>query len=424
MFYRKTVLDNGITVMSEPMDSVRSVALGIWFAVGSRDELPDEAGLSHFMEHMMFKGTSARTAQQISESFDRLGAELNAFTSKEYTCYYSRFVDDHLPTAFELLSDMVVDASLTDDACAAEREVVIEEIARMEDTPDDRIHEVFSRTLWPDHPIGLPILGRRETVVTFDHDRTARFRSLHYLTGNCVVAAAGSVDHDELVALTERCLSPLASGPRSSRPVADAASESRITVLEKDTEQAHICYGVATMNAHHPDRFALSLLDGVLGGGMSSRLFQEIREKRGLVYAVYSFSALYQDTGEFAVYAGTRPENAEQVLRLIRVEMERIAESGVTPEELDRVRQSAKGHLVLGMESTRMRMTRLGKNEVTGGEILSADEIVERFDAVTMEDLERVTSSVLDREKALAVIGPFTHEQLEPLVREGRHPQP
>lgn len=416
MFYRKTVLDNGITVVTEPMDSVRSVALGIWFAVGSRDESPAEAGMSHFMEHMMFKGTSSRSAQEISESFDRLGAELNAFTSKEYTCYYSRFVDEHLGSAFGILADMVTDASLADDACRSEREVVIEEIARMEDTPDDRIHEIFANSLWPDHPIGLPILGTRDTVGSFDHAQSVSFRMKHYLTGNCVVAAAGNVDHDELVALTESHLTSLREGPRTVRPVAEAAGVSRVSVLGKETEQAHILYGVETMNAHHPDRFALAILDGVLGGGMSSRLFQEIREKRGLVYAVYSFSSLFQDTGQFAVYAGTRPDNAQTVIELIRCEMESIAQSGVTPAELDRVRQSAKGHLVLGMESTRNRMTRLGKNETVGGEILSADEIVERFDAVTMADLERVAGSVLAREKVLAVIGPFDEEQLRPLV--------
>jgi predicted Zn-dependent peptidase len=417
MFYRKTVLDNGITVMSEPMDEVRSIALGIWFSVGSRDENDAEAGMSHFMEHMMFKGTPTRTSQDISEEFDRIGAELNAFTSKEYTCYYSRFVDENLPTAFEILSDMVVAASLEDEACDSEREVVIEEIARMEDTPDDRIHEIFSHALWPDHPIGLPILGSRATVGQFDHAQAVAFRTKHYVTGNCVVAAAGHVDHEDVVKLAERYLAGLPRGPRSVRPVAEAAGEARLAVLEKETEQAHICYGVATMNAHHPDRFPLALLDGVLGGGMSSRLFQEIREKRGLAYAVYSFSALYQDTGEFAVYAGTRPGNAEEVLRLIQIEMERIADDGVKPEELDRVRQAAKGHLVLGMESTRMRMTRLGKNEVTGGEILSADEVMERFDAVTMDDVMRVSGDVLSRQKVLAVIGPFTRERLEPLVR-------
>jgi len=417
MFYRKTVLDNGIAIMSEPMDSVRSITLGIWFAVGSRDESPVEAGMSHFMEHMMFKGTPTRSARDISEEFDRLGAELNAFTSKEYTAYYSRFVDEHLDTAFEILSDMVVSASLEQDACVSEREVVIEEIARMEDTPDDRIHEIFSAALWPDHPIGLPILGSRETVGGFDHGQSVAFRSRHYVSGNVVVAAAGNVDHDALVALAEKHLGGIARGPRSMRPVAHAASASRLEVLHKETEQAHICYGVSTMNAHHPDRFALALLDGVLGGGMSSRLFQEIREKRGLAYAVYSFSALYGDTGEFAVYAGTRPDNAETVVKLIREELDRVAADGVTTDELDRVRQASTGHLVLGLESTRMRMQRLGKNEVTGGEILSADEIMERFNAVTMDDLKRVSAEVLSAEKVLAVIGPFTAEKLEHLLQ-------
>ena len=417
MFYRKTVLDNGVTVISEPMDSVRSITLGIWFAVGSRDESPAEAGMSHFMEHMMFKGTPSRSAREISEEFDRLGAELNAFTSKEYTAYYSRFVDEHLETAFDILADMVVSANLDEPSCVSEREVVIEEIARMEDTPDDRIHEIFSHALWPDHPIGLPILGSRETVGGFDHMQSVAFRSRHYLTGNAVVAAAGNIDHDALVALAEAKLGSLPSGPRSVRPVAQAAGASRLSTLAKETEQAHICYGVATMNAHHPDRFALSLLDGALGGGMASRLFQEIREKRGLAYAVYSFSALYQDTGEFAVYAGTRPENADQVVQLIREEMERIAGDGLAPDELDRVRQAATGHLVLAMESTRTRMQRLGKNEVTGGEILSADEIMERFEAVSMDDIRRVSAEVLSADKVLAVIGPFAAEDLEHLVQ-------
>jgi predicted Zn-dependent peptidase len=416
MFYERTELPNGITVMTESMDSVRSITLGIWFAVGSRDESPAEAGMSHFMEHMMFKGTPTRTAFDISETFDRLGAELNAFTSKEYTAYYSRFVDEHLPTAFEVLADMVVSASLDDESCESEREVVIEEIARMEDTPDDRIHEIFSHALWPDHPIGLPILGSRETVGSFDHARSAEFRSHHYVTGNCVIAVAGNVRHDEVVELAQRFLGALPAGKRSVRPAAHAAGASRLSVLTKETEQAHICYGVATMNAHHPDRFALAVLDGVLGGGMASRLFQEIREKRGLAYAVYSFSALYQDTGQFAVYAGTRPANVEEVVKLMRLEMERIAEKGVEPDELERVRQAATGHLVLGLESTRMRMQRLGKNEVTGGEILSADEVIQRFEAVTMDDLRRVSAEALTAEKVLAVIGPFEAEQLQPLL--------
>ncbi len=416
MFYRQTVLDNGVTVMTETMDTVRSVALGIWFAVGSRDESPAEAGMSHFMEHMMFKGTPTRSAALISETFDGLGAELNAFTSKEYTCYYARVVDEHVPVAVEVLSDMVVDSIFADDACASEREVVTEEIARMEDTPDDRIHEQFSRVLWPDHPIGLPILGSRETVGGFDHAQSIAFHERHYATGNCVVAAAGNVDHDALVESVRTHLHP-AFGPRSERPIAHAAESSRLSVLQKETEQSHICYGVATMHAHHEDRFVLSIIDTVLGGGMSSRLFQEIREKKGLAYSVYSFLSLYQDTGQFTVYAGTRPGNTEQVVTLIQAEIERMRTTGMTAEELARAKNSFKGHLVLGLENTRNRMTRLGKNSVTGGELLSVDELVARIDSVTLDDVLRVAEEVFSAERALALIGPYTPDDVAHLAR-------
>jgi predicted Zn-dependent peptidase len=415
MFYRETVLDNGVTVLTESLDSVRSVALGVWFSVGSRDESPAEAGMSHFMEHMMFKGTPTRSAADISETFDRLGAELNAFTSKEYTCYYARVIDEHVPTAIELLSDMVCNASLTDESCTKEREVVIEEIARMEDTPDDRIHELFSRALWPEHPIGLPILGSRDTVGGFDHEQSVAFRTRHYLTGNCVVAAAGSVDHDALVELVRTHLI-LPEGPRSFRPAAESPSTDRLAVIEKETEQTHICYGVSCLNARHPDRFTLSVVDTVLGGGMSSRLFQEIREKKGLAYAVFSFHALYQDTGQFTVYAGTRPGNAEEVVRLIQAQIERLLTSGLTDDELSRAKESIKGHLVLGLESTRNRMTRLGKNAVTGGELLAVDEVIRRIDAVDLESAHRVASDVLDRERVLAMIGSYPAEDAARLV--------
>ena len=415
LFYKKTVLDNGVTVLTESLDTVRSVALGIWFSVGSRDESPEEAGMSHFMEHMMFKGTPTRSAAEISETFDRIGAELNAFTSKEYTCYYARVIDEHLPTAVEVLSDMVTSATLADDACEREREVVIEEIARMEDTPDDRIHELFGRALWPSHPIGLPILGNRETVGGFDHEASVMFRQRHYLTGNCVVAAAGNVDHDALVEMVRTRLE-LPEGPRSERPAASPPGTGRLAVLEKETEQAHICYGTTCLSAHHPDRFALTVLDTVLGGGMSSRLFQEIREKKGLVYAVYSFHALYQDTGQFTVYAGTRPGNAEQVVRLIQTEIERVLDSGITAEELSRAKESIKGHLVLGLESTRNRMTRLGKNMVTGGELLSVDEVVDCIDAVDLQAVARLASEVLGGERVLAMIGPFSTDDVSHLV--------
>ncbi len=414
-FYDKTVLPNGITVITEPMDTVRSVTLGIWCAVGSRDETQSEAGMSHFMEHMMFKGTPTRSASEISEAFDRLGAELNAFTSKEYTCYYARLLDQHTADAVDILSDMVVNSAFAEDACTSEREVVIEEIARYEDQPDDQVHELFASTLMPAHPLGLPVIGTRETVGTFDHAQAAAFHDSHYKTGNIVVAASGALVHDDIVGMVRERLT-VTEGARSARVHAVPVTEPRLKVVTKETEQAHICWGVAGLTARDPDRFKVAVLDGVLGGGMSSRLFQEIREKRGLAYAVYSYQAQYQDTGQFVVYAGTRPDNAVEVIGLIRDEIAKITSGGITTDELDRVRESIKGQMILGLESTRSRMTRLGKAEVTDGELLSLDEIVERLDAVTCEDVLAMAQRLFDGNHALAIIAPFGEDAVEHLL--------
>ncbi len=414
-FYDRTVLDNGITIITEPMDTVRSVALGIWCSVGSRDECPADAGMSHFIEHMMFKGTPTRTAAQISESFDRLGAELNAFTSKEYTCYYSRLIDEHLPEAVDILSDMVVNASLAEDACLSEREVVLEEISRYEDQPEDQVHELFASTLLPSHPIGLPVIGQKSTVSVFDHQSAAAFHQRHYTTGNIVVAASGAVEHQAVVDMIRSQLT-LPAGARASRIHATPVSEPAISVVTKDTEQAHIVWGVTGLPSSHPDRYALAVLDGVLGGGMASRLFQEIREKRGLAYAVYSYHSHFQDTGDFAVYAGTRPDNAAEVIGLINTEVDRLVADGVTADELDRVRESIKGQMILGLESTRSRMTRLGKTEITGAELLSLDEIIERLDAVTLDGLDTLAGRIFGASRALAVIAPFGEDAIAHLM--------
>jgi predicted Zn-dependent peptidase len=416
MFYRKTVLDNGITVISEPVDSVRSVSLGIWFAVGSRDESPAEAGMSHFMEHMMFKGTPTRSAKDISEEFDRMGAEFNAGTSKEYTVYYARFLDQHLPTAFELLSDMVSNASLADEECVKERNVVIEEIKRMEDNPEDQVGEIFESALWPNHPIGLPVIGSRETVSTFDHDAAVAFRTKHFLTGNVVVAAAGNVDHDDIIALAEKFLVNLPVGPRTPRVHAASVEQESLVALNKDTEQAHILLGMVTMDARDEDRFALQMMNDVVGGGMSSRLFQQIREQRGLAYAVQSYPALYQDTGQFTVYVGTGPENVGEVIEVIRAEFAKVAEEGITADELARAQESAAGHLALSTEATRNRMMRLGRSEVCGNIVLSAEEAINRFNAVTLDDVKRVAGKLLTAKTTLAVIGPVSESELTALA--------
>jgi predicted Zn-dependent peptidase len=416
MFYDKTVLDNGISVITERMDTMRSVAIGIWFAVGSRDERYPDDGLSHFLEHMMFKGTPTRSAAEISQTFDRLGAELNAFTSKEYTCYYARVLDRHVPEAVEVLADMVVNSTFDDGAIASEREVVLEEISRTEDTPDDRVHELFARTLWPDHPLGRPVLGQRETISAADRTQSLAYKAAHYETGACVVAAAGDVDHAQLVALVREHLAGLPHGDGVKRLHTDPSTETRLEVLPKETEQAHICWGVPALKATDDDRFVLSVLDATLGGGMSSRLFQEIREKKGLAYAVYSYHSLYQDTGAYTVYAGTRPSNMEQVVRLVQAEVEKVKQDGITAEELDRAKESIKGGLVLGLESTRNRMTRLGKSYVTDSPILSIDELVERLDAVTGDAVTAMARKLFDGRQALSIIGPFDVTNVEHLL--------
>jgi predicted Zn-dependent peptidase len=415
VFYDKTVLDDGTIVLSETMTTVRSVAIGIWISVGSRDESPAEAGMSHFMEHMLFKGTPTRSAADISSTFDRLGAELNAFTGKESTCFYARVLDEHVDLAMEVLSDMVVNSELAEDAIGYEREVVIEEIARHEDTPEDQIGDVFVEALWPSHPLGKPVLGSRTTVGSFDQGQSRSFHDRHYRTGATVVAAAGNVDHNDLVKLVERYLT-LDSETSETRPLSDAHVDTRLQVLTRDTEQAHIAWGVNALKATDDDRFVLSVMDVILGGGMSSRLFQEIREKKGLAYAVGSYHQLFEDAGLFGVYAGTRPGNAEEVVRLVQAQITDVRDNGITADELSLAKDALKGSLVLSLESTRMRMTRLARSEITHGEILSLDELVERIDAVDGDDVKRLAQLLFEAPQVLAVIGPFDVADLSHLV--------
>jgi len=400
-----------MTVVTEAMDSVRSVALGIWFQVGSRDETPAEAGMSHFMEHMMFKGTPTRDARQLSEAFDALGAQQNAFTSKEYTCYFASFLDESLVGVFELMGDMVCHADLAQDQCELERQVIIEEIARGEDDPDDVASELFAATLWPDHTLGLPIAGTREIVGGFGHGAATDFRARHYGTGNCVVAAAGNLEHERVVELAQRFLADLPQ-TTATRPVRRAPAEvspARI-FKQKDTEQAQIYLGTAAFAGDDERRYALSLGNNILGGTMSSRLFQEIREKEGLVYATYSIPQLYQDAGLLALYSGTRPENAEHVCELMTREFDRIAAEPVTADELHLARQSAKGALALAMESTSKRMISLATNELFGTPQLGFDELLARYDAVTIADVGAVMAELGALPRTLAVVGPFEQQ--------------
>lgn len=414
--FSRSKLDNGIRVLTEVMPQVRSVTLGFWVGVGSRDEVEELSGASHFLEHLLFKGTEKYSARQISETFDSLGGELNAFSAKEYTCFYARLLDEHVPIGVEILSDMLQNTLFRESDITSEREVVLEEINLYEDTPDDRIHDLFASALWKSHPLGKAVLGHIGTVSNFTRDDVFNFFKQHYVSNNIVVAAAGHVDHNELVSMINKHFT--SNGKTNfTRKLLVPEIESHIAVYNKNTEQAHICYGTQSLYAKHEDRFALAILDNILGGGMSSRLFQEIREKKGLAYAIYSYNSLYSETGLIGVYAGTRPSKTEQVVRLIQDEIAKLMKDGVTEDELCRSKNHLKGELVLSLESTSHRMSRLGKFELCEGEFLSLDELVERIDKVTLADIKRVVKTIFDPNKmVLTIIGPFEAKDLSHLL--------
>jgi len=413
VFYQSTLLDNGIQVISEKMDAVHSISLGIWFRVGSRDELPSQLGLSHFMEHMMFKGTPSRDALAISMEFDAMGAELNAFTSKEYTCYYARFVDEHLDKATEVLSDMVLRSLFDQSDIDSEREVVIEEIARSEDTPDDHIYDLFTQAMFPTHQLGRPILGTRQIVGGFAHQDCVSYHQRHYAAANCVIVACGNVDHDLLVRTCANYLGSMPTGSHNPRDIVSEPARLNFSFMEKETEQAHVLYGMPGIALGEDDRFAATLLDIALGGGMSSRLFQEIREKRGLAYAVHASSTPYLNASQFCVYAGTRPSNLSEVIEIINRELGKALKEGLTEDELNRIREYTIGLTVLGMESTRSRMTRLGKNAISDLPLYSLDEILAQYRAVSLADTKRVAERVLSQTPTLAIISPMKTSELE-----------
>ncbi len=388
------------------MPEVRSVALGYWVGVGSRDEPAPLQGSSHFLEHLLFKGTETRSARDIAEIFDGCGGEANAFSEKEYTCYYGRVLDKDLPMAAEVLSDMIQNSSIAPADIEAERNVILEELAMHEDTPEDLIHDFFAQTLFGEHPLGREIMGTVETVGSIDQDALRSFHSENYNSHNIVVAAAGNVEHDEVVRRVSDNFGE--SAGRAVRETVDPIPSSRLRVLKRKTEGAHIVIGGLGYPSGHPLRFAWGVLDVLLGGGMSSRLFQEIRETRGLAYSVFSYRNLFMETGTYGIYAGTAPGSAREVVDLIVKQMDLMLESGVTESELDHAKCHMRGAVVLALEDPASRMTRMGKSEVTGGEILSIDEIIARVDAVTIDDVATVAKDLLQPgSRVLTAIGPF-----------------
>lgn len=416
MLYSTTQLQNGVRVLSEKMPSIRSVTVGLWIAVGSRDEEDSMQGSSHFLEHLLFKGTATRNARDIAETFDAMGGDANAFSAKEYTCLYCKVIDEDLPAAMECLADMLSRPQMRPDDVESERRVILEEIAMHEDSPDDLVHDLFTANLLGSHPLGREVMGTTETIWAVTRDQLAEFHDTHYLPRNLVVAAAGNVDHEALVELVQSAFS---QDDRSSpaRVLSAPAPVGRLVVADRKTEQAHIVLGGPGLPRDHPDRFSWGVLDTLLGGGMSSRLFQEIRETRGLAYAVYSYRNLFSETGLWGVYAGVTPPNAIEVVKIIQNELDRILEDGISQSEVDRAKGHLKGAMVIGLEDPSSRMTRLGKSELLHTEILSIEQIMDRIDGVTLEDLNRVAHDHLSREaRTLAVIGPFAEDPFSDLL--------
>jgi predicted Zn-dependent peptidase len=406
--WRLSELDSGERVISERLEHVRSAAVGYWIGAGSRDETDPEAGVTHFIEHLLFKGTGRHSALEIAEIFDGLGGELNAATAREHTLVYARIPDHHLETAVDVMSDMVFAPAFAD--LDAEREVVLEEIAMYEDAPQDLVHDLIAEAVFDGHPLGRPVIGTADVISSISRDAIAGYHAAKYVPGNIVVSAAGNVDHDHLVALLETALGRRTqngeSGPRVRPPLVQASAP-RLRFQRKDTEQYHVCLGAPGISRSDRRRFAASLLDAILGGSASSRLFQEIREKRGLAYAVYSFVSQYTDAGQVGVYVGTREDNLAEALAITADQIADIAAGNLPERELVRAKENLKGRILISMESTSTRMNRLGKSLISDSELLSLDRIVAEIDAVEAEGVCALAATLLAPEKlSAACIGP------------------
>ncbi|MGH3081452.1 MAG: M16 family metallopeptidase [Gaiellaceae bacterium] len=400
-------LDSGQRVITERLTHVRSVALGYWIGAGSRDERDERAGVSHFIEHLLFKGSERYTAQEIAEIFDGLGGELNAATSREHTVVFARVADHHLETAIDVMSDMVFTPSLGE--VDSEREVVLEEIAMYEDQPQELVHDLIAEAVFGDHPLGRPVIGTSEVISTISRRAISAYHRAMYVPGNVVVAAAGNLDHNELLRLLERAEQKVQQPPARGRVRSPLVKTSppNLRFTRKDTEQYHVCVGAPGIARSDRRRFAASLLDAILGGSASSRLFQEIREKRGMAYAVYSFASQYTDTGQIGFYVGTREENLGDCMAIAAEQIAEVAAGNLKPDELERAKENLKGRVLLSMESTSNRMSRLGKSLITDTEILSMDRIIAEIDAVEPEALGELAALLLAPERLSAAgIGP------------------
>ncbi len=409
---RRTVLPGGIRVLSESVPGVRSVAFGVWIGVGSRDESPSLSGASHYLEHLLFKGTKRRDALEISAALDEVGGELNAFTAKEYTCFYARVLDIDLPVAVDVICDMVTSSVLSAHEVDNERGVILEEIAMHDDDPGDSVHDEFASLVWPGDPLGRPVLGSVETIQAMSRNAINGYYRRRYRPEQLVITAAGNVEHAKLVRLVRKAFadvpvdeSATPALPRRGRqtPGFTVASATK----SRQTEQANLVLGCSGLPRGDDRRFAAGVLNAAVGGGMSSRLFQSVRERHGLAYSVYSFASHYADAGMFGVYAGCHPKRVQQVLDLSRAELAAVATGGLSAAELERGRGQMRGGFVLGLEDTGSRMSRLGKSELVYGELMTVNEVIAAIDSVTLDDVQELAADLFTRPTSLAVIGPY-----------------
>ncbi len=403
---QKSTLNNGVRILSRFIPGVRSVSMGIWVNTGSRDEAPEESGIAHFIEHMLFKGTARRDAYELAKAFDAIGGHANAFTASEHTCYHARALDTHLPQMTDLLSDIFLNSRFDPEEIDNERTVILQEIGIAEENPEEYVHHLFDTQFWGEHPLGRPIHGFRETVSAFDRERLVSYLSERYGAERVVIAAAGNLSHERLMDLVGPAFESL---PRSENVPARETphSHSGRQVYARDIEQAHICMGLDWIPLTDPRRFTGSLINTCLGGNMSSRLFQEIREKRGLAYSIYSYISAYADAGIFGVYAGVAPETADETITLVATELKRIADHGMDQAGLDEVREYTRGSVLLAMESTENQMVRLAQNEFNYGRMIPVSEVMDRIDAVTVSDIRDLAAERFgDRDPAITLLKP------------------
>ncbi|MGQ0849925.1 MAG: M16 family metallopeptidase [Actinomycetota bacterium] len=410
--YRISTLDSGLRVITEVMPSVRSIAVGCWVDTGARDELVNEGGASHFLEHLLFKGSERYSARMIAETFDAIGAESNAFTSKDHTCFWARLLDSDLRVGLDLLAEMLQRPAFRPNEIDSERQVVVEEINMNDDDPSDLAFEEYTQALFAGHPLEGPVLGTRQSIRAMGRDDLHGYWTRRYGSRSTVVSLAGSIEHQTAVDMVGELFGEW-SGGEVDHVYQQPVTAQRVRLIHRETEQAHLVIGGLGLNRADDRRFAFDVLNHVLGGGMSSRLFLTIREERGLAYAIYSFRMAHAETGGWGVYVGTTPEQAGTCLQLIRDEIEKVADQGIEPDELERAKGSMRGGLALSMEDPNSRMIRLGRDELAGGPHLSVDERIARLEEVTIKDVQTVAAEFLTGTKVMGVVGPFHEGDLD-----------